>query len=665
MWRAAVLTCFVALAAGLLSGPARAEGPAVVPSFRLDRTVSVAGAYRTLSVGTIACPELDTAPAIDGNLEDWPAAQEGQTLSLGDGSAALTTSSEGLSARLRVGWDAAALYVGAVINDDVLLPAAEDDPRSGDSLEISFSGSTTPEEEDPPTFLIAAASTGPILRNVEGSDLTEVADGKLAISDSPGRRTVELRLPWAALRPIRQAQGKQAQSRPSSSGESHPEQSRGAALRPFVPYGQEQIRLGLRLEDRDSAQELEPAYLDNRGHEALLVLLPGSSHSLRAYLNLPADSLAPGEPLQGTLLVDSTQPALPLHLGLEIVQEEEQVMPAADRPDAPPAPSPGPNEPQAKTRVFTNLRLDEGVNTFHLYWDPSAPLQGNYLVRASGDGPEGQLFALQASFNVAQTPSAWETLGRYSEKLSIPVVLKKVQQAAANKPLKFAVLGDSRDGEAIFAQLLQQAAQEGAEFAIVLGDLVSAGRSDQYLRFAKILENAPLPVLVLPGNHDYVGQGKARYQRLFGPLNYSFDLAGYHFIALDNANGRLSSAQLDWLETQLQSKGPKFVFLHEPPKTIPRWAWHSFSDGAERFTALMEKYRPSRVFLAHIHGYDRVTQNGVEYVLSGGAGAPLYPQLGPQAAIYHLVLVEAGPKGVSDTLVKMAWQKEPAKAAAQ
>jgi hypothetical protein len=47
---------------------------------------------------------------------------------------------------------------------------------------------------------------------------------------------------------------------------------------------------------------------------------------------------------------------------------------------------------------------------------------------------------------------------------------------------------------------------------------------------------------------------------------------------------------------------------------------------------MFEKYRVSVAFFGHDHNYQRNQQNGIEYVISGGGGAPLYDVAKPDPA---------------------------------
>lgn len=263
---------------------------------------------------------------------------------------------------------------------------------------------------------------------------------------------------------------------------------------------------------------------------------------------------------------------------------------------------------------------------------------------------------LCGAFYIISAQSAWRELGVERTELSEPVVLSHLKQLNLTKEtgVQFAVLGDPRGGDNILAEQLNDATRRGAKFAIILGDLVTTGSQSHYLDLAERLEAAPLPILTIPGNHDVGHQGAYYYERLFGPLNYSFDLAGYHFIMLDNSKLKLTPGQLAWYENQLTNPLPKLVFIHVPPALVRRWAWHSFANGADQFVALNEKYQPQVVFMSHIHAYDRMNFKGVVYIVSGGGGTQLTYNLGKKAAIYHYILVKTGPRGVSQQVIRFS-----------
>lgn len=61
--------------------------------------------------------------------------------------------------------------------------------------------------------------------------------------------------------------------------------------------------------------------------------------------------------------------------------------------------------------------------------------------------------------------------------------------------------------------------------------------------------------------------------------------------------------------------------------------------------------------MGHLHIYDKLTLNGVHWLISGGAGAPLYPMplyFSPQGGTYlHFVVIEVGPSGLREQIVRL------------
>jgi hypothetical protein len=74
--------------------------------------------------------------------------------------------------------------------------------------------------------------------------------------------------------------------------------------------------------------------------------------------------------------------------------------------------------------------------------------------------------------------------------------------------------------------------------------------------------------------------------------------------------------------------------------------------GNDEFMSLMEKHGVAYVFAGHIHAYAEETRNGVHYVITGGAGAPLYAAEHPQA-FYHYVRVTVNGTDVSTEVVRV------------
>ncbi|MBU0672310.1 MAG: hypothetical protein KJ732_04690, partial [Candidatus Margulisbacteria bacterium] len=72
----------------------------------------------------------------------------------------------------------------------------------------------------------------------------------------------------------------------------------------------------------------------------------------------------------------------------------------------------------------------------------------------------------------------------------------------------------------------------------------------------------------------------------------------------------------------------------------------------KQLMALFEKYQVDYVIAGHIHGYARAERRGIVYVVSGGAGAPLYLPA-DFGGFYHYVRIDVNGEMITDRTVKI------------
>lgn len=230
--------------------------------------------------------------------------------------------------------------------------------------------------------------------------------------------------------------------------------------------------------------------------------------------------------------------------------------------------------------------------------------------------------------------------------------------------LTFGVFGDCRPGERNYSPVLEKMAREMAArrpaFVIGTGDYVEGSRDEATMRaqwawffrgIAPLQSFGPVPVALAPGNHDIVGSRRNQhiYREYFDDLYFSFSRGPYHFIILDSEEpgreGRIVGEQLAWLKANLAAhRAAKltFVALHRPLYPVAVHRGNSLDRYPEHRDALHRLFVDEGVdcvFMGHEHLYHRQERDGVDYVITGGAGAPLYapPDRG---GFYHYLMVE-------------------------
>lgn len=203
-------------------------------------------------------------------------------------------------------------------------------------------------------------------------------------------------------------------------------------------------------------------------------------------------------------------------------------------------------------------------------------------------------------------------------------------------PTRFAVCGDNINGLHIYSRLLKQVANEGNFFLIHTGNLVSGGSEPDFQAWAELMADFPLPFYPVPGNRDYYRGTLDNFLYYSGApdVHYSFDYGSVHFALANSDLGELIPEELAWLQADLAgSRQPvKMVFLHYPPFD-PAGSADIMRSGNKAFMALMEEQGVDYVFAGHIHAYATEKRNGVHYIITGGAGAPL--DRGPEEGGFH------------------------------
>ena len=96
---------------------------------------------------------------------------------------------------------------------------------------------------------------------------------------------------------------------------------------------------------------------------------------------------------------------------------------------------------------------------------------------------------------------------------------------------------------------------------VATGDLVDAGRADEYARLRDLLAPLPMPVYLVPGNHDDRAAlvdafPEHRYLPRSGPLHYTIEHLPVRLVVLDtlvpgHPGGAVSPEGLVWLDREL------------------------------------------------------------------------------------------------------------------
>lgn len=204
---------------------------------------------------------------------------------------------------------------------------------------------------------------------------------------------------------------------------------------------------------------------------------------------------------------------------------------------------------------------------------------------------------------------------------------------ATFEPFTFIAYGDSRSGHDVHKKLIGLMEQYNPALILNSGDLISDGREQtDWDVFWGIVEPVARNVPYYPclGNHE---ENADLYYKYFslpdsgeGEANYSFNYAGAFFLVLDtNDVFGLVAQKKKWIKEQLergQAYDFIFVMFHQPMYSSSKRPANTSMQ--KTLGPIFEKAGVSAVINGHDHFYERSAVNGIQYIVAGGGGAPLY-----------------------------------------
>lgn len=203
----------------------------------------------------------------------------------------------------------------------------------------------------------------------------------------------------------------------------------------------------------------------------------------------------------------------------------------------------------------------------------------------------------------------------------------------------FVVYGDTRSRDDMHRQIIARVIKEDAAFAIHTGDLVADGnKAELWPNFFTITDPLMRRLVFFPmlGNHE---RNTPYFREFFptAPSYYSFNWGSVHVAVLNSDVNNVSATaegreaywkeELDWLDrdlTRAASADFRLVGMHHPAVTAIKARQKGAEQIAARIVPLLEKHHVQAIFAGHDHNYQHHRMGGIDFIVTGGGGAPLY-----------------------------------------
>ena len=211
----------------------------------------------------------------------------------------------------------------------------------------------------------------------------------------------------------------------------------------------------------------------------------------------------------------------------------------------------------------------------------------------------------------------------------------------ADEPVRIVWMSDNQTGSTTFGEIIGQAAEQDPDLLFSVGDIVEDGYileewADLWFSPLQTADFAQTtPILFARGNHDRGYPYAYAYSSLPGNgFWYSFSYGDIFVVVLDSQYSHTSERswedQAAFLAQALQSEAAlsasfKIVTFHQPPYTNSQGSeWDGNEDSRVHWVPILEDNDVDLVICGHSHVLARGDNNGVRYLIVGGAGAPLF-----------------------------------------
>ena len=218
---------------------------------------------------------------------------------------------------------------------------------------------------------------------------------------------------------------------------------------------------------------------------------------------------------------------------------------------------------------------------------------------------------------------------------------------------RVAFVSDIQTNPAQFERIVEQLERERDDGDIVgeplvalviAGDLTESSRDDEFDLVEGLLRNAPVPVVVTPGNHDIYRPRQPHFNRRFGPGNHVVEVCGLRLVMLDTGSGAIARS-VEARLPELFERGDArdvIVVMHHPPYAGLTGAGWSREDRAQRLLAEAAIANVDLIVAGHAHALRdfpgiSVGDTTLRQVIAGTGGA--YQGLGEPRFGYLRVTV--------------------------
>lgn len=112
--------------------------------------------------------------------------------------------------------------------------------------------------------------------------------------------------------------------------------------------------------------------------------------------------------------------------------------------------------------------------------------------------------------------------------------IERIKERVKALPMRFAFITDTQGSYDEMREALALIKSRGdVDFIIHGGDMTDFGLPKEFMWCRDMIDEISIPWITVIGNHDCLGNGEETFEYIFGEKNFSFTVAGVHFVCLN------------------------------------------------------------------------------------------------------------------------------------
>ncbi len=191
----------------------------------------------------------------------------------------------------------------------------------------------------------------------------------------------------------------------------------------------------------------------------------------------------------------------------------------------------------------------------------------------------------------------------------------RIQNIGKGQEFSFYVIGNTFQNLNILSKFSYST---NTSFIIDLGNMVYSGDRAKYRLLVHEIKDFGKPFIAVPGPRDLNDQGYQNYYNIFGSYDYGAGVGDTYFVMLNDANGKLSVQQLNWLSHELSiasTYSHRIVAMNIPPFWAKTKGKVLSAETSKRLKKILKTYNVDLLLSTGVHA--TTSKTPIPYALVG------------------------------------------------